>query len=97
MRRDDVLTILRARLPELQRQFAVQTLALFGSTTRGDATATSDVDILVSFAAPPGFDGYMALKHRLEELLGCPVDLVMEKALTPAARPIVEREAIHVA
>jgi hypothetical protein len=44
-----------------------------------------------------GYDGYFALKCYLEALLGAPVDLVMEGALRPWARPQVEQEAIDVA
>jgi uncharacterized protein len=55
------------------------------------------VDLLVSFHRPPGFDGYMSLKWRLEAVLGCRVDLVMDAALRPEARPIVEAEAVRVA
>ena len=51
----------------------------------------------VEFDKPPGFDGYMGLKFRLEELLQCRVDLVMQTALKPFARAIVEQEAIRVA
>ena len=64
---------------------------------RGEAEDTSDVDLLVEFSEPPGFDGYMNLKFRLEELLDARVDLVMNKALKPQARGAVEKEAIHVA
>ncbi len=39
----------------------------------------------------------MNLKFYLEDLLGRPVDLVMEGALKPWARPVVEREALYVA
>ena len=82
---------------ELRTQFGVRSLALFGSVARDEATAASDVDILVEFETPPGFDGYMGLMFRLEDLLGCRVDLVMETALEPCARPVVEQEAIRVA
>jgi len=75
----------------------VEQLALFGSTARGEVHATSDIDLLVRFQSPPGYDGYFALKCYLEELLGAPVDLVMEGALRPWARPQVEQEAIYVA
>lgn len=82
---------------ELETEFGVTSLALFGSMARNEAGPDSDVDVLVGFAKPPGFDGYMALKWRLEELLGAPVDLVMEGALRQDARSIVESEAIRVA
>jgi len=53
--------------------------------------------LLVRFQSPPGYDGYFALKCYLEALLGAPVDLVMDGALRPWARPQVEQEAIDVA
>jgi predicted nucleotidyltransferase len=95
--RDKVLTILRQHWAEIQRRFGVERLALFGSTARGEAHAASDIDLLVRFQSPPGYDGYFALKCYLEELLGAPVDLVMEGALRPWARSQVEQEAIYVA
>ncbi|GAA5338948.1 nucleotidyltransferase family protein [Thermus antranikianii] len=49
------------------------------------------------FSRPPRFLGYMGLKLFLEDLLGRPVDLVMEHTLRPEARPFVEREALEVA
>ena len=39
-------------LPVLQ-PYGVEEVALFGSVTRGEETAESDLDILVRFAEPP--------------------------------------------
>lgn len=61
------------------------------------ATADSDVDLLVTLREPPGFDGYMALKWRLEELLGARVDLVTDGALRGRGREIIESESLRVA
>lgn len=82
---------------EFTHRFRVTSLTVFGSVARGESRPDSDVDILVAFEEPPGFDGYMALKWRLEELLGARVDLVMEDALRPEARSVVEADAIRVA
>ncbi len=97
MKREDVLEILRQHRSELSKRFHVRSLGLFGSVARGEAGDTSDVDLLVEFSEPPGFDGYMNLKFRLEELLEARVDLVMQKALKPEARNAVEKEIIRVA
>jgi hypothetical protein len=75
----------------------VRSLSVFGSVARGEAGAASDVDLLVEFDAPPGFDQYMDLKFFLEDLLHRRVDLVTPAALKPRLRPSVEREAIRVA
>ena len=97
MLRDDVCRILRQSQEELRTTYGVRSLRVFGSVARNEAAAGSDVDLLVDFAQSPGFDGYMDLKFRLEELLGCRVDLVMRKALKPYAVPTIEREGIRVA
>jgi uncharacterized protein len=93
--RDEVLRVLRDHREDLIR-LGAKSLALFGSTARDEAGAESDVDLLVQFTDEPGFDGYMSLKFYLEDLLGRRVDLVMDEALKPWARPAVEREAIYV-
>ncbi len=54
------------------------------------------MDILVEFSGPATFDGYMDLKFFLEDLLGCKVDLVTQKALKPRLRPYVAKDAIYV-
>jgi predicted nucleotidyltransferase len=69
-------------------------LALFGSVLRGEASADSDVDILVEFA--PGaksFDRFMDLADLLEQQLGRPVELVTTEALSPIIGPRILAEA----
>jgi len=43
--------------------------------------------------APATSKRYFGVQFYLEDLLGCPVDLVTEKALRPELRPYIEREA----
>jgi len=93
----ETIKILQEHQYEFKSMFGVKSLSLFGSVARNETEAGSDVDLLVEFVSPPGFDKYMDLKFRLEELLGNPVDLVMKKALRPEAIPVVEKEAVHVA
>ena len=52
--------------------------------------------MLVSFDGPATSARYFGVKFYLEDLLGCPVDLVTDKALRAELRPFVEREAMHV-
>ncbi len=40
----------------------------------------SDVDILVAFDWPPSSFRYFGAQFSLEDLFGCPLDLVAEKA-----------------
>jgi len=96
MGRDDVVQKLAAR-KEALAAMGVRSLSVFGSVARDEATAESDVDILVDFGGPASFDAYMDLKFYLEELLGARVDLVTERGLKPRVRPYVQQDAIRVA
>ena len=96
MNRDEALNLLRAHKPALAARFGVTSLALFGSFARGQATDTSDVDILVSFSGPATSKAYFGVQFYIEDLLGRRVDLVTGKALRPEVRPFVEREAVNV-
>ena len=90
----EIIDLLKAHREELSRRFSVRRIGLFGSHVRGEARPASDVDILVEFDQPT-FDHYMDLKFHLEDLLGGPVDLVLQDSLKPRLRPIIEREVVY--
>ena len=95
--RETVLERLRAAESKL-RQRGVASLALFGSTARGEGGPDSDIDILIDVA--PGFPFSLvdlaALKNSLSDLLGHEVDIVTREGIEPAIRDRVLREAEHV-
>ena len=96
MKRAAALEILTKSKPTLAQRFGVTRLALFGSTARDVAQAESDIDILVAFDGPATSARYFGVQFFLEDLFGCPVDLVTEKALRAELRPFIENEAVHV-
>lgn len=96
MNRQTAVQLLSQHKAHLVSQFGVSSLALFGSTARDRATEQSDVDVLVSFDGPATSARYFGVQFYLEDLLGCPVDLVTGKALRPELRPYVELDAVHV-
>lgn len=96
MQRQLAIELLRQSKPELQARFGVTRLALFGSTARDAATSGSDVDVLVAFDGPATSKRYFGVQFYLEDLLGCTVDLVTEKALRPELRPHIEQELVNV-
>ena len=96
MNRQRVLELLSRSKPELRARFGVVRLALFGSTARDEATADSDVDVLVAFDGPATSKQYFGVQFYLEDLLGRPVDLVAEKALRPELRPYINQERVNV-
>ena len=52
--------------------------------------------MLVAFDGPATSARYFGVQFDLEDLFGCPVDLVTDKALRQELRPFEEKEAIHV-
>lgn len=76
----------------------VERLYLFGSVARGEATASSDVDLFYepSPDASIGLVELGKLKARIEEILGLKVDLVPGDSFRPQVRTRVERDAIRV-
>lgn len=97
MKKQTALHLLQDHKETLRQRFGVRRLSLFGSTARDEASEKSDVDVLVEFDGPATSDRYFGLQFYLEDLFGCPVDLVTDKALRPELRPHIEKEAIRVA
>ena len=96
MKRATALEILANNKAALVKRFGVTRLALFGSTARDAAETNSDVDVIVAFDGPATSARYFGVQFYLEDLFGCPVDLVTEKALRAELRPFIESEAVHV-
>lgn len=96
MNKQQAIQALSTSKAELSQRFGINRLALFGSTARDSAGENSDVDVLVSFDGVASSQRYFGVQFYLEDLLGCAVDLVTEKALRPELRPLIEREAIDV-
>jgi hypothetical protein len=93
--REEVVDLLKAKKPELQKRYPISEMALFGSYARGDYTESSDIDILVSFHHAVGIE-FITLAHELEDLLQEKVDLVSRNAIKPRYLPFVEKNLIHV-
>lgn len=66
--------------PILSREYNVSRIGFFGSFSRNEQMEESDIDILVEFSKPIGWD-FFDLKDLLEKELGIKVDLVSTKAL----------------
>lgn len=94
--REEVLAELRKHKPELVKQFKVSSLVLYGSTARDEATADSDINLLVSFDGPTTSKRFFGVQFYIEDLLEHPVDLVTERAQRKAGRPYVGAEAVYV-
>lgn len=69
-------------------------IRVFGSVARGEATPQSDLDLLIDVGTTTSAWFPAGLLLDLEELLGCHVNVVTERALHPTLRERVLREAV---
>lgn len=77
---EEIKRVLTEHKLELRKQFHVQNIALFGSYVRADQEAGSDIDILIEFDQPVGWE-IVDVHRYLEEILGMKVDLVTKGAV----------------
>ena len=93
---ENIAQELRDFWPAIQKH-GVTSMWIFGSHARGDSHPGSDLDLLVDFASPPGFDNFMGLKIDLENRLGTKVDLLSRSACRPRFLKAIQPELLHVA
>lgn len=93
--KNDILNKLKKELPYLKSHYRVTSLGLFGSTARGENTSLSDVDLLVEFGTPVGWE-FFDLKNYLELYLKRRVDLVTKRALKKQLASAILKEVIPV-
>jgi predicted nucleotidyltransferase len=96
MERDEAMDRLKAHESALRR-LGVQRLYLFGSTARGDATASSDVDLFFDYEKGKfGLFELMEVKDYAASILGRPADIMTRDSLHKAIRQRVEATAVRV-
>ncbi|WP_445293317.1 nucleotidyltransferase family protein [Cohnella sp. 56] len=82
MNKTDIQRMIHEHKEYLVETFNVDRIGLFGSFLRDEQTNESDIDLLVEFKTPVGFE-FIELKEYLEGIFEKPVDLVTPKALKP--------------
>ena len=90
----EILQAKREEVLKIAASHGARNVQIFGSLARGEATATSDLDILVTLDPDRTLLDLVAIKQDLEDLLNCPVDVVTEAAISPYIRDQVLKEAV---
>lgn len=90
------LKVLDKHFDFLQKTYYVESMGLFGSVVRGQQTESSDVDIVIELSRPIGFFKFIELEDFLSKVLKKKVDLVTKKALKPAIKKEILKEAVYV-
>jgi predicted nucleotidyltransferase len=85
-RREDILL--------LAEHYKAEDVRIFGSVARGDATETSDVDLLVHFRAGASLFDLIGLQQDTADLIHTKVDVVSDEALSPYLARRILSEAV---
>ena len=85
-------TLDTTKLIEICRKNDVEMIGLFGSTARGEATAKSDIDILLRFSKRKSLLGMLRLERELSTALGRKVDVLTEASISPYLRNRIMQE-----
>ena len=89
----------RKKLGEFCKQWNVKTVSLYGSASREDFSAESDIDLLVTFQTKTEVDlfDFVDMKEQLEKLFGRPVDLTTHSAINGCRNPLRKKEILNTA
>ena len=96
MDRQTAVAKLRRHARELRAE-GVAALYLFGSTARGQARATSDVDLFFDYDDPKfSLVELVRVKDRVNAILGGAADVMTRDSLHPMLKERIEASAIRV-
>ena len=86
---------LKALKSTLADDFAVKRIGVFGSYARNQQDESSDIDILVEFSRPVGYE-FFRLQRFLEKQLGKKIDLATKAMLKQRVKESVLNETTFV-
>jgi uncharacterized protein len=96
--RDQLLVELRSLLrPAFERE-GMAHMVLFGSRARGDNRQDSDVDLLIDVMPGRRFSllDLIGVKHIVEDQIGLPTDVSMQRSISLGLRQRTERDRVDV-
>jgi uncharacterized protein len=82
-------------LPAFCHRNGIARVEVFGSVAKGEASAGSDLDLMVTFlpGIAPGLE-FFAMQDELESILGCRVDLLARRSVERSDNPIRRRSIL---
>ena len=92
---NDVLHTLKANKEKLFTKYPLKSMALFGSFSRGDNNAASDIDVMVELTTPDA-RAFIDLGYELEELFQKKVDVVSKNGLKERYMKAIENDLQYV-
>lgn len=80
-----IVALLNKNYQSLQEKYNINEISIIGSFARGEQTEESDLDIMVDFTKPIGWE-VVDLRDELEKLLGIKVDLILKAGVVQRKR-----------
>lgn len=93
---NEIITKLKEIKPDLEKDYDITELGVFGSFVRGEQTTESDIDILVDYKEGTSLLTLGGLQYMLSELFKTKVDLVMKKTLRKNIGKQILSEVVYV-
>lgn len=92
--RESILEKLKAMKTELNEKYQVTRIGIFGSVARNEATAESDIDIVVEME--PNLLKRIGIKQELEELFARNVDVIRyREGMNPYLKAEIDQDGIY--
>ncbi len=96
MSRSDIIQILKVFKEQHAEEYGIQLMGIFGSVARDEATANSDVDIVVKIEIPNPYI-IVHIKEEISEQLQLSVDIVrLRDKMNPFLKKRIEQDVVYV-
>jgi len=93
--RERILNTLKRLKEDLNTNFRVKTIGLFGSYVKNEQKNTSDIDFLVEFEEDADLFHLVSLSRYLEEVFKSKVDVVSKPAIKEEIKQRILEEVIY--
>ena len=90
----DSIQEIKEKIRAILQQYGITKAAIFGSLAKGEATTSSDVDILVEIKNDMSLFDFIGIKIELEEALKMKVDLVEYDTIKPIIKERILAEQV---
>jgi len=93
--REKILNTLKRLKEDLNTNFRVKTIGLFGSYVKNEQKNTSDIDLLVEFEEDADLFHLIGLSRYLEEVFKSKVDVISKPAIKEELKQRILEEVIY--
>jgi len=93
---EEIKNTIAAHRQNLEREYKVKNIGIFGSYVRGEQTDKSDIDILVEFSSPVSLFDHGGLQYYIDKLLEDKTEVVDKTDLREEFKEYILREVIYI-